>query len=134
MIFPEYSQFQIEVLLETVKVLIPVCTAFLVLVSVFFRYSIEKNLPLNKIDKFIFVCIYFWSVIAIGLWSGVLAFLVDCAAIFKRTKEDTVALNMSHLNLEWNMAELSAEIAHFSFLIAVIIFSFLAYRRLIKKQ
>lgn len=128
-----YSELQVKLLLETIKVLIPVCTGFLVLFSVFFRMIIEKNFTLKKVDRILLILIYFWAIVAIGLWSGVLSFLVDCSSVFQRFESDKVLLNIPKLNWEWRICGAVAETAHLSFFLSVIFFSVLSYRVLIRK-
>ncbi len=124
----EYSELQLNLLLETVKVLIPLCTGFLVLLTVSCRLLLERGLTLSKTDRGLLISIYVWAVVSLGLWSGVLSFLIDCAAVFGRSGTDTVLLDAARLNHEWRLCGYVAELAHLTFFIAIVFFSVVSYR------
>lgn len=122
-----FSLKQIELLFETIKILIPVSTGFIVLVVSGLKLLIDKKVSITKIEKKLFLLILVGTVIAIGLWSGSLAFLIDCANTFGRM-ENNFNLNISQLNWEYKMGQLCAQIAHLSFFISIIIFCILSYK------
>ena len=74
-----YSSKQVELLLEATKVLLPVCTAFVLLAANSLQHFEQQKLLGSRSLRFTMILCFALSILSIGLWSGVLAFMVDCS-------------------------------------------------------
>jgi len=125
-----YSSKQVELLLEATKVLLPVCTAFVLLAANSLQHFEQQKLLGSRSLRFTMILCFALSIVSIGLWSGVLAFMVDCSHPFDRVESSALRINITKLNWEWDLGQLCAELALISFFASVATYCLLAYRLL----
>ena len=126
-----YSSKQVELLLEATKVLLPVCTGFVLLAANSLHRFEQQKLLASQSLRFIMILCFALSILSIGLWSGVLAFMVDCSHPFDRVEPlSTLRISITTLNWEWDLGQLCAEVALISFFASVATYCLLAYKLL----
>ncbi len=128
-----FSQKQIEFLLESAKILIPLSTGFILLISSSITKFKELKISNSESNKILIIGVYAWIIISIGLWSGVIAFMIDCSHPFERFDGATTFISFEQLNWEYRMGVLTAKCALISFFIGVILYSICAYRIFMKE-
>lgn len=90
----------------------------------------KKRLIGLKLVKRRLIASFLLAIIAVGLWSGVLAFMVDCSYPFNRSPQATDSIPSGRLNLEWICGLLSAQIGLVSFFLSVCLFAHVGYEML----
>lgn len=117
-----YSSKQLDTLFEAAKVFIPVCTGYILLASGSLKVFREQRLLYRPSTRFLLVAVFVCAIAAVGLWSGVIAFLVDCSYAFGRINDLPPALNTIRLDYEWSIAAHCAQAAHVFFFTSVALF------------
>lgn len=126
-----YSLKQVEHLLEAAKVLIPVCTGYVLLAVAGIRQLLENKLLAIPSARFLVVASFVLVIVSIGFWCGVLAFMVDCSNPFDRAQGSASSINAKQLNLEWTLGLLCAQLALISFFSSITLYCSLAYKLLL---
>lgn len=102
------------VALETVKILLPMTSGYVIVVAPVVKYLKDEKIIWSKSVITGIVLTFSFGIIAIGLWSGVLAYLVDAARGF-----DENLGNIQEINLSWNKVGVFSSLAHLSFFTSV---------------
>ena len=127
-----YSLKQVEVLLETSKVLISVCTGYILIAVSGLKPLQERELLNSASVRRLLFCTFIFAIVCLGFWSGVLAFMVDCAQAFGLAPDSQFKLRVSLLNWEWTLGQACAQVALLSFFASVLSYCILMYKLLIK--
>lgn len=110
-----YSAKQVALLVDVAKVLLPVCTGFLVLAAKTLLWTRESGIKLRTSEKILWMGAFTWATVSAALWIAVLALMVDCFHPFERYDKANLALSPKLLNWEWGFAQTSAQIALITF-------------------
>ena len=109
-----FNENQLNTALETVKILLPMCSGYILAIAPLIKYlKTEKILWHNSVIKGIILTFSF-GIIAVGLWSGVFAYLGDAGRAINTSLTD-----YSYQNYSWNRAIRIASLAHLSFFCSV---------------
>jgi len=100
--------------LETIKLLLPMTSGYVLAVAPIVKYLKDEKLLWSKEIIFGIILTFAFGILSIGLWSGVLAFLVDAAHGF-----DENIKNYQQLNFIWNQVGVFSSLAHLSFFTSV---------------
>jgi len=125
-----YSSKQVEVLLGAANILIPVCTAYVLLAAGGLRQLQKKKLIASPGAKATVIFAFALAIAAVGFWSGTLAFMVDCAHVLGRTPGSVLTMSSNRLNSEWTLGLLCAQLALLSLFISISLYCRLAYKLL----
>ena len=124
----EYSSKQIDTLLSAVTILLPLSTGFILLMGAGFSTLSGAGVLKGKRYQTFLTYAFVLSVVSIGLYSGCVAFLVDCSRAFEQGGASK--LTLKYLNIEWSAAIYCVQLGLLSFFGAVVCYSSVAYRGL----
>jgi hypothetical protein len=130
MIIIAYSAKQVDVLIDSCKVLIPVITGYIVIVVGSLGQLEKKRLISRRTVRRRLIGSFFMAIVALGLWSGVLALMVDCSFPFSRLSQALDSIPSERLNVEWITGLVCAQAGLISFFFSVCLFAYVAYEML----
>lgn len=123
-----YSLKQVELMVETTKVLIPLCTGFIIIAAKTILWTKEKNIQIQSIERLIMIIVFVFSILSVSLWCCVFALMIDCANVFTRYKDSLSSISVDQLNWEWSVGQLCAQSALLSLSISIILYSIFTYK------
>ncbi|OYW76279.1 MAG: hypothetical protein B7Z37_09650 [Verrucomicrobia bacterium 12-59-8] len=117
-----FTPKQLDVAFDTAKALLPICTGYLIAAAPILNY-LHKNRQLTRpVVIFGVVAIFGLGIIAVGLWTGVFAFLIPAANSIDRPS-GIQGIDPAFLNNRYEMALFCARLAHLSFFASIVWFA-----------
>jgi hypothetical protein len=122
-----YSEKQVDILMSAVSLLLPLSTGFVVLVGAGLARLAAAGALRTQRQRATVAGSFLLVMLSIGLWSGCLAFIVDCARPFDLPGDPVPALHVGRLNAEWSAAIACAQLGLLSFFFALLCYAAAAY-------
>lgn len=109
-----FNENQLNTALETVKMLLPMCSGYILAIAPTIKYLKAEKLLWDESVIIGIILTFSFGIIAVGLWSGVFPFLSDAGRAI-----NTKFADYSQHNYSWNRAIRIASLAHLSFFCSV---------------
>jgi len=111
-----FTAKQLDIANDTAKTLLPMSTGYLIAAAPVLKYLHQQRQLTRPIVIFGLAAVFTLGIAAIGLWTGVFAFLIGAANAFERC--DKLA-QTAELNRQFGLALLCARMAHLCFFASV---------------